>query len=67
MIVDFGKACYLCDEKSYKLTDSQKKRYKANHPHIAPNLRDGICTQSVQSDVYSFARMIKLINGVTHL
>ena len=67
VIVDFGKACYASDGKSYKLTDSQKEQYKANHPHIAPDLRDGVCTQSVQSDVYSFGRMIKLINGVTHL
>jgi len=39
VIIDFGKVC----GKLYKLSDSQKERYKKDHLHIAPDLRDGAC------------------------
>lgn len=38
-----------------------KNSYKSVHTHISPDLRDGICTQSVSSDIYSFG---KLVNGL---
>ena len=67
VIIDFGKACAITQSKSYKLTKVQKEKYKENHPHIAPDLRDGVCQQSVQSDIFSFGRIIKMINNVPHL
>ena len=35
--------------------------YKSRHPHIAPDLRDGICSQSKSSDVFSFGRVISIL------
>ena len=61
VVIDFGKACVITQSKSYKLTEAEKK-YKENHPHIAPDLHDGICRQSVQSDIFSFGRIIRMIN-----
>lgn len=57
VIIDFGKACDLTNGKSYKLSDIQKERYKKDHPHIAPDLRDGACKQSTLSDVYALGRV----------
>ena len=57
VIIDFGKACNITSGKSYKLSDIQKEQYKKDHPHIAPDLRDGICKQSTLSDVCSLGRM----------
>lgn len=31
------------------------------HPHIAPDLRDGLCAQSKFSDVYSFGRVLRIL------
>ena len=67
VIIDFGKACNITNGKSYKLSDSQKKQYKNDHPHIAPDLRDGTCTQSTLSDVFALGRVIKLVNSVPQL
>ena len=67
VIVDFGKACDIQNGKLYKLTDQQKEQYKINHPHIAPDLRDGICRQSAISDVYSLGRVISIVNSVPEL
>ena len=64
VIIDFGKACIITQSKSYKLTKVQKEKYKENHPHIAPDLRDGLCQQSVQSDIFSFGRIIRMINNI---
>ena len=36
-----------------RLSQNQKGYYKVNHPHITPDLRDGLCQQSELSDVYS--------------
>ena len=61
IIIDFGKACDITKGKRYKLSEDEKHQYKSVHTHIAPDLRDGVCTQSVSSDIYSFG---KLVNGL---
>ena len=67
MIIDFGKACETSMGRSYKLSESQKEQYKVHHPHIAPDLRDGLCSQSVPSDIFSLGRVISIINSVFSL
>lgn len=31
------------------------------HPHISPDLRDGLCHQSKLTDIYSFGRLLHVI------
>ena len=64
VIIDFGKACEIAKGKTYKLTESEKDKYKQVHMHIAPDLRDGLCVQSTSSDVYSFGKLLnKTVNS----
>ena len=57
-IIDFGKACFKKNTRLYHLSSVEQERYKTNHPQIAPDVRDGLVTQSPASDVYSFGRII---------
>ena len=61
-LVDFGKACLISNAKSYKLSAEDRLKYTKNHPQIAPDLRDGHGKQSTASDIYSFGRILKIIN-----
>lgn len=67
VIIDFGKACEFSQAKAYKLSNQQKEHYKLHHPHIAPDLRDGLCKQSPSSDIFSFGRMMNIINASSFL
>lgn len=58
VLVDFGKACFMTQAKSYSLSSSEINTYKKHHPHLAPDLRDGICKQSFSSDIYSFGYLL---------
>jgi serine/threonine protein kinase len=62
VINDFGKACEAIKGQSYNLSDKQKEYYKLHHPHIAPDLRDGKCKQSMSSDIYSFGRILNIVS-----
>jgi hypothetical protein len=62
VIIDLGKSCLVNNGKNYKLSNDMKLQYKQKHPQIAPDLRDGICIQSKKSDVFSFGRILKIIN-----
>lgn len=48
----------------YSLSESEQERFKVEHTHIAPDLRDGLVTQSVQTDVYSYGRVLKRCNSL---
>ena len=61
IIVDFGKACRVAEGKYYELSEAEKSQYKRNHCHIAPDLRDGLCKQSIESDIFSLGKILKLI------
>ena len=61
VIIDFGKACEISKGRLYNLSHTQREQYKVNHPHIAPDLRDGQCVQSVSSDVYAIGRIVSII------
>lgn len=62
ILIDFGKACLVSNAKQYKLSNPVKLKYIRHHPQIAPDLRDGKCKQSVQSDIYSFGRILSIVN-----
>ena len=49
-IIDFGKACRADCGKRYKLTAEQKDLYKKEHSQVAPDLRDGLVSQSFLTD-----------------
>ena len=62
ILIDFGKGRFISDGKVYKLSLQEQRCYAIEHPHVAPDLRDGHCRQSQYSDVYSLGKVIKLIN-----
>lgn len=62
VIIDFGKACEATEGQGYTLSEKQKEYYKLHHPHIAPDLRDGRCKQSMSSDIFSFGRIMNAIS-----
>ena len=57
VLIDFGKACFIKEAVKYFLSPEEKSRYKKEHPHIAPDLRDGHCNQSKSTDIFSFGRV----------
>lgn len=61
ILVDFGKACFLNDTKKKIVPDKEKDRYHKEHFHIAPEVIEGTCAQSILSDVYSFGVVISSI------
>lgn len=61
VIIDFGKACEISKGRMYNLSHTQRERYRLNHPHVAPDLRDGQCAQSESSDVYAIGRIISIV------
>jgi len=62
IIIDFGKACSISEGEYYTLSETKKEKYKRYHPHISPDLRDGVSKQSVLSDVYSYGRIVSAVN-----
>ena len=62
VIIDFGKACFETDGKTYTLSSAETSIYKNHHPHIAPDVTDDTSKQSQQSDVYSLGRVLHSIN-----
>ncbi len=62
ILIDFGKACYVAETTLYHLSPEQKERYKAHHPQVAPEVRNGVSTQSFASDMYAFGRVLRQIN-----
>lgn len=61
VLIDFNKACLSCDARQYNLS-KQEKSYAKHHPHIAPEVRNGIKVQSFASDIFSIGRIIDKIN-----
>ena len=61
VLIDFGKACLERSGRRYNLTQEEIESYKSKHPHIAPDLITGVCTQDKMSDVFSFGRLILIL------
>lgn len=57
-LIDFGKACLQTKGKRYYLSAEERTQHKANHPHIAPDLRDGLVAQCVETDIFAIGRVI---------
>lgn len=64
VLIDLGKACDVSVAKKYKLSNEDKQNCAKNHPQIAPDLRDGHCSQSFASDMYSFGRILKEVDSL---
>lgn len=60
-LVDFGKSNYVNKISRYQLTEQEKKQYRQDHKHIAPDLVDGISDVTTASDIYSYGRLLKNI------
>ena len=65
ILIDFGKACFLNNAKKKILSDEEKARHYKEHFHIAPEVVEGTCAQSIFSDVYSFGVVIASIYSHT--
>ena len=59
VLVDFGKSNFIKNVKRYRLTEAEKKVYRRDHKHIAPDLIDGVNDTSAKSDIYSYGRLFK--------
>ena len=57
-LIDYGNVCHQTKGKVYQLTAEERKQYEIKHPHIAPDLRDGITAQNVKTDVFSLGRLL---------
>ena len=66
-IIDFGKACMVCNAKHYKLSAAEVEVYKKEHTHIAPDLREGLVSQCTATNVYAFGRIMKRIISCMHI
>ena len=53
ILVDFGKACFLNNAKKKILSDEEEDKYHKEHFHIAQEVSEGTCAQSILSDVYA--------------
>ena len=67
ILLDFGKSCFTSNAKQYTLSAKDKLKYIERHPHIAPDLREGYCKQSMASDIFSFGRILKIVNDVIEI
>ena len=62
VLIDFGKACFVKNATKYSLSCSLRKEYLVNHPQIPPDVVNGISHPSLASDVYSFGRVLRVVN-----
>ena len=61
VIIDFGKSTLISDGKLYNLCNEKKKEYKVKYRHIAPEVVDGYNRQSIYSDIYALAYIMRNI------
>lgn len=47
--------------KKKSMTKSEQKIYRQSFPHIAPEIINGTRTQTIASDVYSFAKLVQFL------
>ena len=50
----------------YRLSEAEKEQYKKNHCHIAPDLRDGLCMHSTESDIFSLKVLKAVYTNCLH-
>ena len=50
---DFSKCTPVTEGKMYRLSSQDKQKYHKYHSHIAPEVIEGVASQSTKSDIYS--------------
>ena len=63
VLIDFGKACYVKDARTYELSIQQRRKYDKKYPQLALEVVQGVTSQSYESDIYSFGRILSQINS----
>ena len=63
VLIDFGKATPVANNRKYNLSSAEKSEYKRWHPHISPEVIDGITTCTKSSDMYSVGRIMQQLIG----
>lgn len=62
VIIDFGKSTKIdAPVKKKSMTKAEHKIYRQSFPHIAPEIINGTSTQTIASDVYSFAKLVQFL------
>ena len=62
VIIDFGKSTKInAPTKKKSMTKADQKLYWQSFPHIAPEIVNGTRTQTIASDVYSFAKLVQFL------
>ena len=62
VIIDFGKSTKIdAPAKKKSMTKAEQKLYRQSFPHIAPEIINGTRTQTIASDVYSFAKLVQFL------
>ena len=67
IIIDFGKATSMQCPSRYNLTLALRQKYKTKYQHLAPDLVDGLTTQTVYTDIYSVDHVFKQIHDYANL
>ena len=61
VVVDFGKATAVDDGKKYHLNPIERSEYLTRYPHMAPEIIEGITTQTVMSEVYALGGILRRV------
>ena len=65
IIIDFGKARPIDSPKKYKMPEKEQEKHLKTYTHLAPELVQGIYSQSVSTDVYSLGHAIRKVACVS--
>jgi serine/threonine protein kinase len=58
VLIDFGKTCLVSEGKKKILSQAEKSKYYKDHFHIAPEVIEGLCPQTIKSDVFSLGVLV---------
>ena len=61
ILINFNRACKIRGSVKKKLTVDEKECYRKRHRHIAPEIVQGVSSQNVYTDIYSYGYIIHLI------
>lgn len=61
VLIDFGKATPIENDRKCRLSDSEKAEYAKKYPHIAPEVVSGLTSWTVSSDIYSAGRIMQYV------
>ena len=61
VVIDFGKATTVDKGRRYSLNSLEKSEHIRRYPHIAPEVTEGITSQTTMSDVYSLGYVFQKV------